>query len=283
LYQLSTGLRTQITNNTVDDYVYDMSPNHILSGTGNNTNNVNLYQISDGKTTTLIEGLTLSYTFRDGNYLGLVDNGNVVIEVPWGRDMYLFPAATTVCSENLVTNGSFEDGLNGWEAQNVTGDKVLCRSVKGKGIYYHQDCGLRLKGAQGENSRFKQTIDLTGTTLGSGAALQVGAWYASNMHPKGFVRFEVKYADGTSSRVKFNFADYGKGAYRMMEDELALTGDATELVITIRHRSTTKTMTVDQVFAIVKPSLPASDPNPNSSPLIPLPPVALPESELGSR
>ncbi len=279
LYQLSTGTRTVLTDNEVPDYVYDMDPDWLLTGTGDKANDVNVYQISTGIMTTLMDSVIPWDTFRDSDYLGQIDEGNVIIELFWGRDTYLFTQAGTHCTPNLVTNGSFEDGLTGWTGKNLTGEKVTCKNLDG----YNQPCGLKLKGSPDEHSKFTQTIDLTGSGLTAGIRLQVGGWFNSNMLPSGALKFKVTYADGQTATVKLKFADYGSGAFRMMLDELLLTGDPVELQVIIQHRTTiAKDMHVDQVFAVVKPFIYAEDRLPLPQDVIPLP-GSQPESGLGVR
>jgi peptidyl-Asp metalloendopeptidase len=124
----------------------------------------------------------------------------------------------------LLINGSFEAGLDGWQAFGFSAKDRVLRDNTNRRVSHVGHRALRLKGEPGERSRLRQDIDPG--ALQSGDILTLSAWgRGKNLSNGVVVRLRVDYADPALPRdvLRLRF-DSGSYAYTPLHGSLTLAG-----------------------------------------------------------
>lgn len=142
----------------------------------------------------------------------------------------------------LVTNGSFEDGLNGWTRLKPTGDKVICKEA----VAYAGACAYRFKGSQREASSIVQKVNLTGIEIGSGDTLTLNAYVkAGSAAAAAKIKVRVTYATQGTPKGKLNLPVGQTSGYQLVTSSLPLTDQVKAIKLVMTHTSASGKLFVD--------------------------------------
>lgn len=162
-------------------------------------------------------------------------------------------------TQELLINGDFEIAgeknkiPDGWKVLRATGDKRACKPGKPN----NGDCAIKLVGSAGEDSVFRQDVDLTGLTLSAGDTLDLSAFVKSKVSKGSKLVLIVKYSDGTQQQKN----KIGFGVHTSYEQvsvpTLTLESSAVSLIrVHIKHTTTSGNRWVDDASLILTPAVP---------------------------
>jgi hypothetical protein len=123
---------------------------------------------------------------------------------------------TPQAGDELLVNGGFENGDDGWTVKNAAGDKVKCNK-EGKNLAHSGNCGWRFKGGADENTKLQQTIT---SGLEAGDTLTLSGFVRIYEGTAGKVKVIIKYLDQTvpKSKITVEIHDDLFGFYMPLSD-----------------------------------------------------------------
>lgn len=158
----------------------------------------------------------------------------------------LTPSVTPVGGIEMLSNGGFErknvddatkPELAPWAGKNLTKDKIKC-SKPGKEIAFSGSCAFKFAGSPGENSKIKQTVELTAFAFNVGDTLNFSVQInGKSAATTGKIKVVIKYNDAT---------DKGKIVVDMLSTDGYTAGGGVHMLgssnlkkikIVIQHRS----------------------------------------------
>jgi subtilisin family serine protease len=192
---------------------------------------------------------------------------------------------TDIPANELLDNGGFEaqDGTGApdllpWTVVNGTGEKIKCNKPD-KIIANTGECAFRFKGSVDENSKLRQTVDLTGVVLTADDALTLSAAVKSSSTGTVKIKLRVKYTDGTA-KGKRNLDIVPTDDYMVLNDTLELDSPAIASIrVSIDSKATAGKVWVDDVSLLYAPSTVIT---PSATPTIDLSATATPTIDLSA-
>lgn len=182
--------------------------------------------------------------------------------------------ATTNPCNDLLLNGSFEDGLAGnWKAMSKSGDKRKCEPSNPNA--FEGDCSLLLKGSADENTVFRQVVsDIS--ALSAGDTLFVSAAFKSDAAaPKVKVRVVLKFAGQPKQKYDLNFQTTSP-TFTYGTTSITLDAVPTKVIVQLRNKTKAGKAFLDNV------SLTLNDLGTRGGEVEILPPPAAPDGFRGA-
>jgi len=145
------------------------------------------------------------------------------------------PAATATPTplpgEELLDNPGFERGdeegkpvLDPWTLVKPSSDKIKCNK-EDKIVAYKGDCAFRFKGVPGENSKLRQSPNLSGVNFAEGDIINVSLYLNAPGIPNIRAKVRIKYSDGTD-KGKLNIDLDSTSDYEVFAGSYELTSGA---------------------------------------------------------
>jgi hypothetical protein len=165
--------------------------------------------------------------------------------------------ATTSAPIELLENGGFENRdeddkplLDPWVHEGNPGEKVKCNQDT-KVFAHTGDCAFRFKGNPLKSGVVKQTVDLTGFSVGEGDTLTLTLWINGKIEAAGKGKVKVKFADGAKAKGNAPFANTN-GEWVQIEGDVLLEGDdVSQVTVQLKHAGKAGKFLVDDVSLLL--------------------------------
>jgi hypothetical protein len=150
----------------------------------------------------------------------------------------------------LIDNGGFEAQTAPWTVKNSTKDKVKCNKAGKPQISHTGNCAFVFQGNAGENSKLRQSLDLSGTLLTVDGNFNLSAYVNAARNPNAKIKLKVTYGDGTATGKRTINVTPTSG-YTLLTESYTLESDAVKSArLSIDNKGTTGKVYVDDVTVV---------------------------------